>query len=67
MVLLHTIRSSKARRGELLPCPYVHVVFTLPSQLAALALQNKKIVYSLLLRAGAETLLDVVKVSLAEA
>ena len=34
----------EARRSELLPSPYVHVVFTLPSQLAALALQNKKIV-----------------------
>ena len=32
----------EARRSELLPSPYVHVVFTLPSQLAALALQNKK-------------------------
>ncbi len=43
----------QSRRRELLPSPYVHVVFTLPSQLAALALQNKKIVYSLLLRASA--------------
>jgi Transposase zinc-binding domain/Putative transposase len=49
----------QARRSELLPSPYVHVVFTLPSQLAALALQNKKIVYGLLLRASAETLLEV--------
>src|SRR5438093_6262190 len=40
----------EARRSELLPSPYVHVVFTLPPKLAALALQNKKIVYSLLLR-----------------
>src|SRR5450759_2162696 len=30
-----------ARRGELLPSRYVHVVFTLPPQLATLALQNK--------------------------
>ena len=51
----------QARRRELLPSPYVHVVFTLPSQLAALALQNKKIVYSLLLRASAETLLEVAR------
>ena len=51
----------QARRHELLPSPYVHVVFTLPSQLAALALQNKKIVYSLLLRASAETLLEVAR------
>jgi hypothetical protein len=51
----------QARRRELLPSPYVHVVFTLPPQLAALALQNKKVVYSLLLRASAETLLEVAR------
>jgi hypothetical protein len=50
-----------ARRRELLPTPYVHVVFTLPPQLASLALQNKKIVYGLLLRASAETLLEVAR------
>jgi hypothetical protein len=50
-----------ARRSELLPSPYVHVVFTLPPQLAALALQNKKIIYGLLLRASAETLLEVAR------
>jgi len=49
----------QARRRELLPSPYVHVVFTLPPQLAALALQNKKVIYGLLLRASAETLLQV--------
>src|ERR1700693_2750409 len=50
-----------ARRRELLPTPYVHVVFTLPPQLAALALQNKKVIYGLLLRASAETLLEVAR------
>src|ERR1700752_4194439 len=50
-----------ARRRELLPTPYVHIVFTLPPQLASLALQNKKVVYSLLLRASAETLLEVAR------
>src|SRR6266516_5407467 len=50
-----------ARRRELLPVPYVHVVFTLPPQLASLALQNKKIIYGLLLRASAETLLEVAR------
>jgi Putative transposase/Transposase zinc-binding domain len=49
----------QARRRELLPTPYVHVVFTLPPQLASLALQNKKVIYGLLLRASAETLLAV--------
>ena len=48
----------EARRRELLPSPYVHVVFTLPPQLAPLALQNKQVVYDLLLRASAETLLE---------
>src|SRR3982074_1090816 len=50
-----------ARRRELLSTPYVHVVFTLPPQLASLALQNKKVIYGLLLRASAETLLEVAR------
>src|ERR1700693_2483432 len=50
-----------ARRSELLPSRYVHVVFTLPHQLAALALQNTKVIYGLLLRASAETLLEVAR------
>jgi hypothetical protein len=37
----------------------VHVVFTLPRELAPLALQNKKVVYDLLFRTSAETLLEV--------
>ena len=49
----------QARRQELLPTRYVHVVFTLPHELAPLALQNKKIIYDLLFRASAETLLEV--------
>src|ERR1700687_4935710 len=51
----------QARRRELLPSPYVHVVFTLPPQLALLALQNKNVIYGLLLRASAETLLEVAR------
>jgi hypothetical protein len=51
----------EARRSELLPSPYAHVVFTLPPQLASLALQNKKVIYGLLLRASAETLLEVAR------
>jgi hypothetical protein len=50
-----------ARRRELLPTRYVHVVFTLPSHLAPLALQNKRVIYGLLLRASAETLLEVAR------
>jgi hypothetical protein len=50
-----------SRQKELLPTRYVHVVFTLPAQLAPLAFQNKKFIYSLLLRASAETLLEVAR------
>ena len=49
------------RLRELLPTPYVHVVFTLPRHLAPLALQNKKVVYDLLFRTSAETLLEVAR------
>jgi hypothetical protein len=49
------------RRRELLPTHYVHVVFTLPRQLAPLTLQNKKVVYDLLFRTSAETLLEVAR------
>jgi len=50
-----------ARQRELLPTRYVHVVFTLPHQLAPLALLNSKVLYALLLRASAETLLEVAR------
>ena len=49
------------RRCELLPTPYVHVVFTLPGELAPLVLRNKKTVYDLLFRASAETLLAIAR------
>ena len=49
------------RRQELLPTPYVHVVFTLPRPLAPMALQNKKVVYDLLFRTSAQTLLEVAR------
>jgi len=48
----------EARRAELLPTRYVHVVFTLPHELAPLALVNKKIIYKLLFRLSAETLME---------
>ena len=48
-----------ARRSELLPTRYAHVVFTLPHELAPLALQNKQLVYSLLFSCSAETLLEI--------
>jgi hypothetical protein len=50
-----------ARRQELLPTRYVHVVFTLPRHLAPLVLQNKKVLYDLLFRTSAETLFEVAR------
>ena len=49
------------RSADLLPVPYVHVVFTLPHTLAPLAYHNKKLLYGLLFRASAETLLEVAR------
>jgi hypothetical protein len=51
----------EARRGELLPTRYVHVVFTLPHQFGPLALQNKELIYDLLFRTSAATLLEVAR------
>jgi Putative transposase/Transposase zinc-binding domain len=47
------------REAELLPVPYFHVVYTLPSQLRDVAYQNKRIVYDLLMKAAAETTLEI--------
>jgi predicted Zn-ribbon and HTH transcriptional regulator len=47
------------RQAELLECDYFHVVFTLPAELAALALQNKRQMYDLLFRATADTLQSI--------
>jgi Putative transposase/Transposase zinc-binding domain len=44
------------REAELLPTQYFHVVFTLPEQIAAIALQNKKALYNMLFQASADTL-----------
>src|ERR1035441_2196270 len=46
----------QARERELLPASYVHVVFTLPRELAPLALQNKRLIYNLLFHTSAATL-----------
>lgn len=55
------VRWLQAREQELLPSPYVHVVFTLPRELAPLALQNKRLIYNLLLHSSAETLLEIAR------
>src|SRR5258705_13541181 len=48
-----------AREADLLPVSYFHLVFTLPAEIAPIAYQNKAIVYDLLFRAAAETLLTI--------
>jgi len=48
-----------ARQAELLPVEYYHVVFTLPAQVADIAYQNKAVVYDILFKAAAETLLTI--------
>ena len=47
------------REAELLPVPYFHVVYTLPSKLRDIAYQNKRLVYDLLMKAAAETTLAI--------
>ena len=51
----------EARERELLPTPYVHIVFTLPREVASLALQNKQVIYNLLFHASAQTLLEIAR------
>jgi hypothetical protein len=46
-------------RGQPQPVKYMHVVFTIPHQPSWLALQNKKVIYDLLFRASAATLLEI--------
>jgi len=47
------------RAEELLPVEYFHVVFTVPQLVAPLALRNQRVVYGILFRAAAETLLQI--------
>jgi hypothetical protein len=48
-----------AREADLLPVGYFHLVFTLPAEIAPVAYQNKAVVYDLLFRTAAETLLTI--------
>lgn len=52
-------RWTEAQAADLLEAPYFHVVFTLPRALDAIALANPREVYGLLMRAAAETLIEV--------
>ena len=51
----------EARKAELLPVEYFHVVFTLPEQIAEIAFYNKETVYGILFRATSETLLTIAR------
>ena len=55
------LRWLEARQTELLPVDYYHLVFTLPSQISDLAYQNKAVIYNILFKASAETLLTIAK------
>jgi hypothetical protein len=47
------------RKKDLLPIPYFHIVFTVPAELRAITLRNKKVMYSILFKASSETLLEL--------
>ncbi len=49
----------EARAADLLPVEYFHVVFTVPPAIGEIALQNKKVMYGILMRACAETLKQI--------
>lgn len=49
----------EAREAELQPVPYFHIVFTLPAAIADIAYQNKAVIYDLLMRTSAETLVTI--------
>jgi hypothetical protein len=47
------------REAELLPVPYFHIVFTLPSTIGDIAYQNKRVIYDLLFKTSAQTMLTI--------
>lgn len=49
------------RTAELLPVEYFHVVFTLPAEVAAIAFYNQELVYGMLFRIAAQTLLTIAR------
>jgi hypothetical protein len=52
-------RWTEAQAADLLEVPYFHVVFTLPRALDPIALANPREIYGLLMRAAAETLIEL--------
>ncbi len=51
----------EARKAELLPVEYFHVVFTVPEEIAQLAFYNQKVIYDILFRTTSETLLTIAR------
>jgi hypothetical protein len=51
----------EARKGDLLPVGYFHVVFTIPKEIEPIAIRNQKLVYDILLKSASETLLELAK------
>jgi Putative transposase/Transposase zinc-binding domain len=51
----------EARKAELLPVEYFHVVFTVPKEIAGIAYYNRKVVYDILFRATAQTLTTIAR------
>lgn len=49
----------RAKTSDLLPVPYYHVVFTIPPCIASIALQNRRVVYSILFKASSSALLKL--------
>jgi len=49
----------EARQADLLPVDYYHLVFTLPAPISDIAYHNKAVIYHLLFKAAAETLLTI--------
>src|SRR5882724_1880186 len=48
-----------AREAELLPAPYFHVVFSLPAKIADISYHHKAVIYDILFKASAETLITI--------
>jgi hypothetical protein len=48
-----------AQSARVLPVPYYHVVFTIPSSLTTIALQNPAALYAILFRAASQTLIKI--------
>jgi hypothetical protein len=50
---------ASAREAELLPVPHFHIVLSLPVQIADIAYQNKTVIYDILLKTSAETVITI--------